>query len=223
MELLDHCKTGNLEAVRQLLVNGTDPNFKDYDGCTALHEASRLGHFNIVQELLRYNANVNERNQDFGTPLHLCSTAEIAKLLIQNGANIKARDSQQNTPLHYASNNGFADVVYKLINNNGADMNVKCKGQFTPLHWASQNGHIGVVQVLIENGAELNEQNVRGDTPLHYASSIGHLDVVKILGPCVDWELKNNKGQTSLDVAKTDEIREVIKSFEFLDIKEPEE
>jgi ankyrin repeat protein len=190
MELLDYCKTGNFEAVQELLVNGIDPNIHDDDDCTALYYASKHGHLNIVRELLEHNAPVNEPNWCDATPLHVCSTEEIARLLIQNGSgaetNMEAREAENNTPLHYASDNGFADVVQELINN-GADINSKCDCEWTPLHWACQNGHPKVVQILIDHGASINEQDSSDATPLHYASSNGRLDVIYILGRYSDW------------------------------------
>jgi ankyrin repeat protein len=222
MEIFEYCKTGNFELVRHLPANTIDPNTKDDHGNTPLYYASKHGHLNIVQELLEHNAPVNERNQYSITALHVCSTAEIARLLIQYGAEIEAREAEDNTPLHYASSTGSADVVQEIINN-GADINAKDDAAQTPLHQACQNGHLNVVQALIRNGALLNEPDYRDDTPLHYASSNGSLEIIKLLGPCCDWTIKNERGHTAFDCAKTDEIREFIRSLDFMDIKEPSE
>lgn len=111
--------------------------------------------------------------------------------------------------LYYASSDAFADVVQELIHN-GVDINSKCGCEWMALHWACQNGN--------DNGARLNEQDLGSNSVLHYATSNGRLNVIKLLGPCCDWTIKNERGQTAFNRAKTDEIKEVLKSFEFLHI-----
>jgi uncharacterized protein len=118
MDIFNYCKTGNLEVVRQLLMNGINPNIKDNYDNTSLYYASKHGHLNIVQELLNHNALVNERNNYSIITLHVSSIAEIASLLIQHSADIDVREhdeNEYNTPLHTASLMGMRQVVDLLI------------------------------------------------------------------------------------------------------------
>ena len=46
------CIRNKLQDVKDLLMNGMDPNIKDNAGWTALHEASNHGHASCVAELL---------------------------------------------------------------------------------------------------------------------------------------------------------------------------
>lgn len=46
---------------------------------------------------------------------------------------------------------------------------------------ASQNGSLGVVALLVERGADINQRSTRGFTPLYIASSRGHADVARLL------------------------------------------
>jgi ankyrin repeat protein len=54
--LLNACKDGNLEKVKQLLEKGADVNAKNKYGGTALMYASYQGHEEIVKLLKSYGA-----------------------------------------------------------------------------------------------------------------------------------------------------------------------
>ena len=49
-------------------------------------------------------------------------------------------------------------------------MNKKDNNGWTPLHEGARGGHLDVVEILVENGANLNEQSNRGETPLYWAT-----------------------------------------------------
>ena len=51
----------------------------------------------------------------------------------------------------------------------------------TQLFYAVSEGHTEVIQLLINAGASVNEENILGKTPLFYAASEGHTEVLKIL------------------------------------------
>jgi ankyrin repeat protein len=46
---------------------------------------------------------------------------------------------------------------------------------------AASAGHEGVVQLLLEAGADVNARTKRGCSALHYTASKGHIRVAKIL------------------------------------------
>ena len=54
--LIDAVKSGNREAIRALLKNGTDANVPEADGTTALHWAVQANDVASVQALLRAGA-----------------------------------------------------------------------------------------------------------------------------------------------------------------------
>ena len=81
----------------------------------------------------------------------------------------------------------------------------------TPLYIASCNGHLEIVKVLIASGALLDKATKYALTPLYVASCLGKLEIVKVLiANKANFFYMNNRGETPLDVAKTNEIRQCI-------------
>ncbi len=79
---------GDIQAVKQHLVDGTDVNATDDDGWTPLHFAAVNGHKEIVELLIAKGANVNAKNGSGETPLDWAiekTHTEIADLLRQHG------------------------------------------------------------------------------------------------------------------------------------------
>jgi ankyrin repeat protein len=87
-ELQDAAAGGEIEKVRALIkANPAAINNRD-GGTTALHEAARGGHFDIVKLLVASGAKVNEKNFSGLTPLKLAlgyRRTEIAEYLRKNG------------------------------------------------------------------------------------------------------------------------------------------
>ena len=90
------------------------------------------------------------------------------------------------TSLHVYARKGDIKLVKKLLNE-GMDVNVtawgpKSKG-VTPLHLAAEGGHLGVMDELLERGANIDARTkgACGWTPLHIAAKERNRDAVKFL------------------------------------------
>ncbi|XP_019723852.1 protein phosphatase 1 regulatory subunit 27 [Hippocampus comes] len=71
-------------------------------GMAALHEAVLAGNLEAVKLLLKYGADVNQRDEDGWTPLHMaCSDGfpEIASYLLSLGANTEAENESGEKPV----------------------------------------------------------------------------------------------------------------------------
>ena len=71
-----------------------------------MHEASNLGHYDIVVLLVKSGAEVNCRGCDNDTPLHDAAFGghlKIVKLLIENGANVLLKNRANRTALDIGS------------------------------------------------------------------------------------------------------------------------
>lgn len=97
----------------------------------------------VVKLLIETGVNVNVKNDNGDTPLHIVRNVEIAKLLVKNGADINARNNNGDTPLH---------KTYRLNLYEG----------FTQLPSVERNE---VGSLLIENGADQDAKNNQGRKP----------------------------------------------------------
>ena len=61
--------------------------------------------------------------------------------------------------------------IARLLLKHGVDVHLKNTKQDTALLWAASKGRLEIVQLLLDNGANPNEENVQGVTPLHLVSS----------------------------------------------------
>lgn len=101
-----------------------------------------------------------------------------------------------------AAASGDVATVKKQISA-GADINVKSYRGETAVMLAAMKGHTKVVEVLVEAGVDINDQNVYGrHTPLILAALKGHLDTVEaLIDSGANKSLKNQFGKTAEDAA----------------------
>ncbi|XP_065708102.1 protein phosphatase 1 regulatory subunit 27 [Patagioenas fasciata] len=98
----DHIRQGDLEQVgrfiraRKVTLDTIYPS-----GMAALHEAVLTGNLACVQLLVKYGADIHQKDEDGWTPLHMaCSDghADIARYLISLGASLEATTDAGDKP-----------------------------------------------------------------------------------------------------------------------------
>lgn len=91
-----------------------------------------------------------------------------------------------------------------LLRQEGVDVSAKDDDGFNALHWAAWSGLPFNSARLVERGIGINETEGNGYTPLMLAALRGQAGAVRmLLALGADATLKNNKGETALDIARS--------------------
>lgn len=112
------CQEGHLVVVTTLIEAGANVNQTNKDGATPLYWASVNGHCEIVQALLKADADVNIARSDKGyNPLMAAShsgNVNIVMALIEAGTDVNEINKDGGTALDIAAQNGYKDIVKTL-------------------------------------------------------------------------------------------------------------
>jgi ankyrin repeat protein len=165
--------------------------------------------FHPADVLIGVGADVNARNRQSSTPLHLCALngqAGAAKLLVEKGgADLSLADEHGLPPLHTACSIGDAATAAALLAL-GADAAGGVRGNGnSACHVACREGHLGVVEMLLEKvGSErvVRMVNDAHEGPLHRAAAHGQKEIVRCLVKAgADVTAVDSNGDTSLHLA----------------------
>ena len=117
------------------------------------------------------------------------------------------------------------DFVKDVLNNPGQRIQI-INGKYNnalqrnALMVASFEGHLGIVQLLLDNGAEVNDVDSTGMTALMLAAEQGDLEIVKILllkGANIDNKTTVGPPQNALEIAREhhhDDVAEVLDKWD---------
>lgn len=153
-EIYDAAVYGDFAKVRRLVAQ--DPavvHARDNYGFTALHGVVGEDHFELAEYLILHGADVNARNDNGITPLHLAAYPEMVAILLKHGADLEARENGGGTPLHIHSENPETLDVMAALLEHGANVNARDQGGKTALDTASAREEGDKVALLLEFGA----------------------------------------------------------------------
>ncbi|KAK6121688.1 hypothetical protein DH2020_044556 [Rehmannia glutinosa] len=185
---------GHNEIVALLLEIGADVNSRNYSGQTALMQACRYGHWEVVQTLLLFRCNVTRADYLNGrTALHFAAVnghVRCLRLVVADfvpSAPFESLKDQTICDRSDGSNNKtkYEQSALSKFVNKSAD------GGVTALHMAAMNGYFDCVQLLLDLHANVKAATFNygtsmdligaGSTPLHYAACGGNLKCCQIL------------------------------------------
>jgi hypothetical protein len=161
---------GQSETAQILLEYGANPNLRNRQGETPLHQAV-CSSVTLTKLLLENDADPNVQQQDGDTPLHAAAfrgDAAITRLLLVHGA-------KTNTTNYLVSPKQFGK---------------------TALHYATEGGFVSVIQELLDAGASTGildkvNANQKGLKPTDVAAS---QDLVRMLSSSPEIEVKQPNG-----------------------------
>ncbi|BAT94187.1 E3 ubiquitin-protein [Vigna angularis] len=185
---------GHNEIVALLLENGADVNSRNYCGQTALMQACRYGHWEVVQTLLLFRCNVLRADYLSGrTALHFAAVHGHVRCI-----RLVVADFVPSAPyqaIHACTNidkDGGSNVKGKHEHSALSKfVNKTADGGITALHMAALNGYFDCVQLLLDLNANVSAVTFHygtsmdligaGSSPLHYAACGGNLKCCQIL------------------------------------------
>lgn len=136
--------------------------------------------------------------------------------LLKSGIDVNARDSEGCTALICAVREGHTEIV-KLLIENGANVNARDNDGYTALITAACWKQAGIIELLLkQQGIAVDAIDNGGYTALMRAVYWNHAEIVELLlkkYPNIDVNVKNSLGKKALDLAKNQEIKDLISNF----------
>ncbi|MCD4652545.1 ankyrin repeat domain-containing protein [bacterium] len=182
---------------------------QDEKGETPLFKAVRQGNLAVCTALLMRKADIDARDNQGRTPLHLAGSKDM---YFCEGPTEEVRIQRQKERM----------AILELLLEHHADVNAKSKDGYTPLHSAILQGNREVAQILIQNGADVNAQINTGHSTLHLV--IGRnlispwnrlVEFVRfLLEKNADVNLESDCGETALGLARQKNMHWIMKDLE---------
>jgi len=187
----------------------------DNTGTTAMHEAARWNHADMLKVMIEKGADVNvtqdEPAEAGNTPLHMAciyGNAEVVKLLLSSGADDALQNVNGEIPAHFAvmkkkfggdlKEKERAAVLKEL-----KTLDVARNDGMTPLmllQFLDINTNITLLPIFLDKGVDVNRKDSRGNTALIYnTDNQCYKDTVKeLIRAGADVNATNNDGNTAL-------------------------
>ena len=177
---------GNLEGVRAAM-RDQEGSWDEGDFFEGMVHASALGHAEIVQEILNWQASelagMEPLPHSCSPLVHAASRGheDVVRLLLASGVNASEVDfwcwRPGSTALIEAAGHGYAGIVEGLLST-GAHVNFEREDGSTALSAAAQNGHAHVVDILLAQCNNTESTRMTLERALRSAVEGNHLDIV---------------------------------------------
>ncbi|MBX3708206.1 MAG: ankyrin repeat domain-containing protein [Gammaproteobacteria bacterium] len=178
------------QLVTDLIELGANINYNDAD-FTPLAIAVQTGNIEIANHLITMGADVNAKfvtkeSVEFNALAVAVSRGfgDMVDLLLKHGADANAKLADQLTALHLtATTEENLKMVKRLIKYGASIEGESAPESFTPLYAAVVADSVGMVEILLQNGANCNypcyKNGIYYTTPLSIAVHLNRLDILK--------------------------------------------
>ena len=144
---------GKLERVKQVL-SCADVHEVDEHGASALHQAAKRGHVDVMNYLITQGADANAYGELGRTPLMYAvesGKCEPLEILLQSGASVNEIDKGlEASVLSLAAQFGTSEMA-ELLLGYGADVLKADRLGLLPVHRAAQHGTLDTLAVLLDS------------------------------------------------------------------------
>lgn len=171
-------KTKKQEIIDYLLDQKfVDINITDCKGNLPIHYAAAMRQVETAQSLLKLHGNINVKNNNKQTPLHVAASegrCEMLEFLLkQPSIDCKPKDQHRNLPIHYAAAAKESEAARLLLRHWPHKINSQNEYKQTPLHLAAMELRFTTVQFLLNQPSiDDNIKDAEGNLPIHYAVNV---------------------------------------------------
>lgn len=209
MVLIKAVKNRDLTLVKDLLRLGIDVNKCDEYGKSALEYAFKNESNSIIDCLIIHGANIDflDNTKISKNPLEWAienNRAELAVNLSKKGYTIDCNYNKNIHIVDFVCKNQLEMAKFLLKKGSySGGLDYKDKNGRTALSWAAEKGNLGLVQLLIDKGADISSRDKNKDTILMWAVRGNNPEIVKLLiEKNVDVFKRNKSSEKALDIAK---------------------
>lgn len=227
-------KRGNIDLLNYLARKGVDTNVTDTEGENALFKAAygTRGHSNTI-EIFEYltvlGTDIKAVNIHGKNILHISSSSnehiEVIEYLLKLGLDPHLKDIKGNTAFHLASSGNSLEIVTHLYNHAKNSFQANENGH-NPLDLAVAKNSPEVVKFLVSNYVLQSSEKTYSPEIAHllisqYRESKANefykkLEILKSMD--VDFNIRNQKGQTIIHAAVLKNNLDLIKAMEQLGV-----
>lgn len=206
--------------MQRYISHGINGDVLDEERWTPLHYTCWDSDKNIGLKLLvQHDAEVNALTELGQTPLISLAAGsgspELFQYLLNHGARPEVLDQEGWTCLHFNAINRNLELCKILLGRSTVDVNARNSDGDTPLYllFRFPNASPELVKLLLDHGANVNEQNQESQGPLFAASLVGNVTATRML---LDYNADINDdenvfGRTALHAAVEASNLELVK------------
>jgi ankyrin repeat protein len=172
----------------------------------ALHYAIMFNAYDIIDDILNANSNINFKDINGNTCLHLIvknlnvDKLDLIKKLISKKIGINYLNNLGQNALHISVENNNFEITKLLLENN-ININIQTTDDhLTPLIISTIHSNISISKLLLSYNPNFNLQDIYGNSILNHAILNKSKQIIELYYDKVDVNLVNISGQISINL-----------------------